>query len=97
MVDSRCVIFPEGELLFEPAPNGGKIAWRMVIQVINSSDYQPAIDENEPFVEKTSNASSGNNDLRCGRIKALVVNMKGSPSGDVANVSVATNAWVSSV
>jgi hypothetical protein len=60
-----------------PLPHGGKIARRMVIEVIDPSDDQAVIDADEPSPEKSSRSSSGNNHLEMRQDKSLGGELQG--------------------
>jgi hypothetical protein len=47
MINSSCHTILDGELLFKPGPNGGKITRRMVIQIIDPLDDDLIVDANE--------------------------------------------------
>ena len=68
--------------LFRPLrPHGGKIVRSMVVQVIDITYEQPAVDANEPSVQEPACPGPGDNQPQVGSMCALVVNMNGLASG----------------
>ena len=70
MINGRRGIPIEGGL-FYPAPNGGKITRRMVIQVTDATDDHAGIHVSKPSVEKAPNARTRDNHFQVGHDKSL--------------------------
>ncbi len=70
MINGSPQIVREGELLFIPSPHRGKVALRVVVQMVNPSDNQ-TVDADKPPASESASASSGNDRSEVGDKKSL--------------------------
>lgn len=77
MINGGCHSIFDGELLFKPLPTGGKVTWRMAIQVIDPSNEHPLVYGQKPPTDELSEASSSDDHSKVRQRKSLGGELKG--------------------